>query len=63
MQIRLMRKGREIKLGKRCPTCNSSRFKPLELPRRAIYGFPMIIVAECPVCEYKLAFPEEEVKQ
>jgi rubredoxin len=63
MQVKLMRNGREIKLTKHCPSCNFSRFKPLEAPRRVIYGFSMIIIAQCPVCGYAYGVPEEEVKQ
>lgn len=60
MRVKLMRKGREIKIAKHCPNCNSLKFKRLEAPRREIYGFPVIILAQCGKCSYLLAVPENE---
>jgi hypothetical protein len=53
MKVKLLRNGKEIKIKKLCPVCNSKKFKLLEEPLLLDSYF---VTHACLKCKYTLGF-------
>ena len=61
MKIKITKKGKEKNLAKKCPSCNSTTFRKLDEPQKALTSMPIVITHKCfrKGCDYAWGIPDE----